>query len=121
MPIIADLDIARDSKWDVYSWDVYGTFHTATDEINRPLYVCLRTLAYELIMDLDCGAVLVDPDVVAVPDHADLDRVGFVGYTAITPGLESAGKASIAAAIHVRRTILSDPENPPIGPSGFEG
>lgn len=90
-------------------------------EDGKPGFHARAEIAGDLIMDLDCGAVLVDPDVVAVPDDADLDRVGLVGYTAITPGLESAGKASIAAAIHVRRTILSDPENPPIGPSGFEG
>lgn len=87
----------------------------------KPGFHARAEIAGELLIDLDCAAILYDPEVLAVSPEVDFDRVGRVGYSLKTPGLESASAASVAQAVHVRRAVLSDPENPPIGLSGFEG
>lgn len=65
------------------------------------------------------NAVLCDPRLAALPAKIDPERVAFVGVNAENPGLESAIPASRAAATGIRRVLLSDPENPPIGPVEF--
>lgn len=65
------------------------------------------------------SAVLCDPRLVALPATLDAQRVAFVGVTEETPGLESAIPASRRAAMGIRRVLLSDPDNPPIGPVEF--
>lgn len=65
------------------------------------------------------STVLCDPRLVALPAKLDGQRVGFVGVTNENPGLESAIPASREVAAGIRRLLLSDPENPPIGPVEF--
>lgn len=65
------------------------------------------------------NAVLCDPRLVELPTKVAAERVAFVGVTAENPGLESAIPASRDAAAGIRRVLLSDPENPPIGPVEF--
>lgn len=65
------------------------------------------------------NAVLCDPRLVELPAKVATERVAFVGVTAENPGLESAIPASRDAAAGIRRVLLSDPENPPIGPVEF--
>lgn len=66
------------------------------------------------------SSILCDPRLVALPAKTDAQRVAFVGITEETPGLESAIPASRTAASGIRRLLLSDPENPPIGPVDFD-
>lgn len=65
------------------------------------------------------NAVLCDPRLVELPAKVAAERVAFVGVTEENPGLESAISASRDAAARIRRVLLSDPENPPIGPVEF--
>lgn len=66
------------------------------------------------------NAVLCDPRLVELPAKVAAGRVAFVGITREYPGLESAIPASRDAAAGIRRVLLSDPENPPIGPVEFD-
>lgn len=66
------------------------------------------------------NAVLCDPRLATLPAYINPERVGIVGVTAEHPGLETAIPASRAAAATIRRVVLSDPDNPPIGPVEFD-
>lgn len=67
------------------------------------------------------GVVLADFGDVVIPEGADPLRIGEVGISQQHPGLESAIPASQHSALSMRRVLLSDPENPPVGTLSFEG
>lgn len=64
-------------------------------------------------------AFLLDFGDVDIPENIDNDLIFEVGISEINPGLESALPASLQSALHARRLILSDPDNPPIGPTAI--
>ena len=66
------------------------------------------------------NSILCDPRLVELPAKVAVERLAFVGITLENPGLESAIPASRDAAAGIRRMLLSDPENPPIGPVEFD-
>jgi hypothetical protein len=68
---------------------------------------------------MKAGAFLLDFGDVDIPENIDKDLIFEVGISEINPGLESALPASLQSALHARRLILSDPENPPIGPTAI--
>ncbi len=61
------------------------------------------------------GVILADFADVEIPEGVDLEHLDQVGLSQQHPGLESAIPASQHAALSMRRVLLSDPENPPIG------
>lgn len=65
------------------------------------------------------GAFLLDFGDADIPENIDKDRIFEVGISEINPGLETALPASLQSALHARRLLLSDPENPPIGPTAI--
>ena len=65
------------------------------------------------------GAFLLDFGDVDIPENVDKERIFEVGVSLINPGLDSALPASLQSALHARRLLLSDPENPPIGPTAI--
>lgn len=65
------------------------------------------------------GAFLLDFGDVDIPENIDNNLIFEVGISEINPGLESALPASLQSALHARRVLLSDPENPPIGPTAI--
>lgn len=65
------------------------------------------------------GAFLLDFGDVDIPENIEKERVFEVGMSEINPGLENALPASLQSALHARRLLLSDPENPPIGPTAI--
>ena len=56
---------------------------------------------------------------VDIPENVDKERIFEVGISLINPGLDSALPASLQSALHARRLLLSNPENPPIGPTAI--
>ena len=67
------------------------------------------------------GVVLADFGDVELPEGIETERVAEVGISTENPGLERAIPASQHAALSMRRVLLSDPENPPVGTLSFEG
>jgi hypothetical protein len=65
------------------------------------------------------GAFLLDFGDVDIPENVDKERIFEVGISLINPGLDSALPASLQSALHARRLLLSNPENPPIGPTAI--
>jgi oxygen-dependent protoporphyrinogen oxidase len=65
------------------------------------------------------GAFLLDFGDVDIPENVDKKRIFEVGISLINPGLDSALPASLQSALHARRLLLSNPENPPIGPTAI--
>lgn len=61
------------------------------------------------------GVILADFAAAEIPEGANLEHVAQVGLSQRNPGLETAIPASQHAALSMRRVLISDPENPPIG------